>query len=290
MISKLAKLSVAAALALAAFPAAAAPFCGAPPRIATLRAAWADPKGAIMIASHRGGHLSAPENSLAAVDEAITAGADFLEIDVRVSSDGVPFIMHDGTVNRTTDGAGAGEAMTYGELRRLRLKGGDTPPPTLLEVLTRTCGRILVDLDMKTERFAPVVAVVESLGMLDQVQLFDSDAGVLLGARRLAPALEVMPRLREGASLETVTAGLPPVRIVHGDPKSLTPAMRQAITAVPARIWANALGEVDAALVTGGPSACEGLRRLREQDVSVIQTDRPALLRASLDRCGLTAR
>lgn len=287
MIANLLKLLLATVVVAGASSVRAAPVCGDTARIAKLRRAWAEPNGPIMIAAHRAGHLKSPENSLAAIDEAIAARADFIEIDVRVSSDGVPFVMHDAKVDRTSNGVGIGEAMTYGELRRLRLKGGETPPPTLIEALTRACGRVLVDLDMKTDRFAPVVAVVESLGMLDQVQMFDSDANVLIGSRALAPSLQVMPRLREGATLEVITAGLPPGRIVHGDPQTLTPAMREAIKAVPMRIWANALGAVDSALAGGAPAACAELKALRDQGVSVIQTDQPRLMRATLAKCGI---
>jgi len=290
MIANFLKMLLATVVVAGASVAHAAPFCGDTARIATLRRAWAAPDGPIMIAAHRAGHLKSPENSLAAIDEAVAAGADFVEIDVRVSSDGVPFVMHDAKVDRTTNGAGIGEAMTYGELRQLRLKGGDTPPPTLLEVLTRTCGRVLVDLDMKTDRYAPVVAMVESLGMFDQVQMFDADTRLLVASRALAPGLQVMPRLSEGASLEAVTAGLPPGRIVHGDPKTLTPPMRDAIKAVPMRIWANALGGVDGAIAAGSPTACDGLRSLREQGVSIFQTDQPALIRATLAKCGIGPR
>lgn len=285
MIANLLKLVAATVLVIGASGAHAAPVCGASPRIETLRRAWAAPEGPVMIAAHRAGHLKSPENSLAAIDEAVAAGADFVELDVRVSSDGVPFLMHDAKVDRTTNGVGNGEAMTYGALRGLRLKGGDTPPPTLIQALSRACGRVLVNLDMKTDRVAPVVAVIESLGMLDQVQMFDGDPRVLIAARDLAPGLEVMPRLHEGLSLEAATAGLAPGRIVHGDPETLTPAMRKAIKAVPMRIWANALGAVDSALTT--PTACVGLKALRDQDVSVIQTDQPALIRAALARCGI---
>ncbi|WP_054530730.1 glycerophosphodiester phosphodiesterase family protein [Erythrobacter sp. SG61-1L] len=285
MFRNLLKSAVLLALFSVASPSLAAPFCGETPQIAALQEAWHDPTGRVMIASHRGGHLRSPENSLAAVDEAVAAGADFVEIDVRVSRDGVPFIMHDGTVDRTTDGSGKGEDMTFAQLRALRLKGGDTPPPTLLEMLMHTCGRVLVDLDMKTDRFAPVLAVVDGLGMADQVMMFDSDSDVLRNARALSPALPVMTRLQKDVPMAEKNRALAPVAIVHGDEETLTPAMKAAIADMPARIWANSLGDLDKDLGSGA-TACPRLKSLLGQGASVIQTDQPRLLRARLSACG----
>ncbi|WP_172593150.1 glycerophosphodiester phosphodiesterase family protein [Altererythrobacter sp. B11] len=264
----------------------AAPFCGETPRIAALTEQWADPKGPTMIAAHRGGHLHAAENSLAAIDEAVAAGADFIETDVHVTSDGVPYIMHDRTVDRMTDGSGDSETLSYAELMRLQLKGTDASPPTLMQFLMHSCGRILVDLDMKTDRVGPVVAVLQALGMLDQVEMFDSDSDTLRAARALAPELQVMTRLTTNATLAAINRGLAPVRIVHGDPDSLTPAATAAIRAMPSRIWANALGEIDDHLAAHSPDACARLAALRDRGVTNIQTDQPALLRRYLQDCG----
>ncbi|MXO64309.1 glycerophosphodiester phosphodiesterase family protein [Altericroceibacterium endophyticum] len=271
-------------LALAATPALASPVCGDTARMAQLQAEWHDPTGPLLIASHRGGHLNAPENSLAAVDEAVANGADVLEIDVRVSRDGVPFIMHDSTVDRTTNGEGVAEDMTYAELRGLRLAGGTTPPPSLIEMLRHSCGRILVDLDMKTDRVGPVIAVVEGLGMVDQVMVFDSDSDTLRRARSLLPTVSVMTRLRPDSTLAEKNRGLFPIAIVHGDTETLDPATSEAIAAIPARIWANALGDIDR-LLPDGAAACPALADLEQRGVSVIQTDFPRLLRARLATC-----
>ncbi|MBB4100743.1 glycerophosphodiester phosphodiesterase family protein [Sphingomonas kyeonggiensis] len=280
----IAKFATAITLVVAT-PAMAAPVCGTTSRIAELQRAWADPHGSLLIASHRGGHLKAPENSLAAIDEAVAAGADAVETDVQVSADGVPFILHDQKLDRTTDGTGRAADKTYAELRKLRLKGSDLPPPTLLEFLTRTCGRVLVDLDMKTDRFAPVIAVIQELGMIDQVMLFDADSDLLRAARAIEPKLQVMTRFTAKVKLDELNRGLAPVRIVHADPESLDPASRDAIRQVPARIWENALGELDMLMVANAPKACPLLKSMLDLGVNAIQTDRPALLREYLRKC-----
>lgn len=71
------------------------------------------------VIGHRGNRAHAPENTLESFAQAMSAGADAIEFDVRVSADGIPVICHDPTVARTTDGAGALSKMTYAELRRL---------------------------------------------------------------------------------------------------------------------------------------------------------------------------
>lgn len=291
MTSRLALAGLLAALAagLAATPALADPVCGETAAVSRLQAELAKPRGALLIAAHRAGHLEAPENSLAAVDEAVRAGADIVEIDVKVSADGVPFLMHDRTVTRTTGGVGEAESLTYAQVRHLRLEDSSEPPPNLVEALRRTCGRVLVDLDLKTDNIAPVVAVVEGLGMTDQVLFFDSDSTVLQRVRRLTPKAIVMPRVSRPDDLMTALADMAPVAVIHSDPESLTPQLRTDIRALPARVWVNSLGDVDAAVAAETPDVCTRLEGLLAQDANMVQTDRPHALRRAFSACGLEA-
>ncbi len=268
----------------------AAPVCGGTPAMDRLQAELDRPRGELLIAAHRAGHLRAPENSLAAIEEAVTEGADLIEIDIKVSVDGVPYLMHDQTVTRTTSGKGDAERLTYAQVRQLTLKGGAEPPPTLLEALRRSCGRVLVDLDLKTDRVAPIVAVVEGMGMTDQVIFFDGDSDVLRQVRKLAPKARVMPRVAKADRLQDKAADLAPVAIIHGDPESLTPSLQAGIRALPARTWINSLDEVDAVIEANAPDVCARLGALVAIDANVIQTDQPRRLRQALSTCGLKAR
>ena len=95
----------------------------------------------VMVAAHRAAHNIHPENSLPAIQHAIDLGVDIIELDVKVSKDGIPFLMHDGTIDRTTNGTGDGEAYTMEELKKLRLKNNDgslsdETVPTFEEALT----------------------------------------------------------------------------------------------------------------------------------------------------------
>jgi len=101
-----------------------------------------------LLAAHRGGALLWPENSLLAFKNAIALGADFLELDVHLSRDGEPVVIHDPTLERTTTGTGAVQDRTLAELRALRLKDKDGKVtdeaiPTLEEVIELAAPSVL---------------------------------------------------------------------------------------------------------------------------------------------------
>ena len=72
-----------------------------------------------LVFAHRGGARLAPENTIAALDHGLALGADGLEIDVQLSADGVPVVIHDKTLDRTTDRVGAVHDLTADELARV---------------------------------------------------------------------------------------------------------------------------------------------------------------------------
>ncbi|KAM6379521.1 glycerophosphodiester phosphodiesterase 1 isoform 2-T2 [Pluvialis apricaria] len=77
------------------------------------------PRGAAARIAHRGGAYDAPENTLAAIRQAAENGATGVELDLEFTADGVPILMHDETVERTTDGSGRLCDLTFDEIRRL---------------------------------------------------------------------------------------------------------------------------------------------------------------------------
>lgn len=93
----------------------------------------------VWVAAHRAYHTHAPENSMQAIEHSISNGVDIIEIDVRMTKDGIPVIMHDQKVDRTTNGKGDIEKWTLADLKTLYLKKGDSLSnqkiPTLQEVL-----------------------------------------------------------------------------------------------------------------------------------------------------------
>jgi glycerophosphoryl diester phosphodiesterase len=133
------------------------------------------PEHRSLVVAHRGASVAHPENTLAAFEAAIATGAEVLELDVRLSADGVPVVLHDPHVSRSTDGQGLVHEMTLAELKRLDAapgRSGRAEIPTLHEVLDLASGRIGVDIEIKnipgepgfdSPREATVTATIEAL-------------------------------------------------------------------------------------------------------------------------------
>lgn len=108
-----------------------------------------------LIAAHRGASAHAPENTMAAFRLAEAMNADYIEVDVRATRDGVLIALHDETVDRTTNGKGRAGRMTFRDIRRLDAGGWFAPAytgeriPSLDEVLDRFGGNIGLILELK---------------------------------------------------------------------------------------------------------------------------------------------
>lgn len=110
-----------------------------------------------LVFAHRGGAALAPENTIAAFDNALALGADGIELDVRLSVDGVVVVHHDSTLDRTTSLRGALASRTASDLAAVGV-------PSLAAVLTRyPRTRLIIELKVNTPEFArAVLAVVRS--------------------------------------------------------------------------------------------------------------------------------
>ncbi len=162
-----------------------------------------------LVISHAacGGH--APENPLAGIRKAIELGSDAIEIDVQASADGVPVLMHDLTVDRTTNGTGAVASLTLDQLREL--DAGGEPVATLEEVLAETRGKVLLVMEIKQPGIEEHLAtLVEKMDALGQVMAWSFFPEALDGMRKADPripcallispqALPKWPQMREKA-------------------------------------------------------------------------------------------
>jgi glycerophosphoryl diester phosphodiesterase len=144
-----------------------------------------------LVFAHRGGCALAPENTLAAFDAGMAAGADGLELDVHLAADGRVVVHHDSTLERTTNGSGPVAALTSAELARLdascrfvpetELAGGPASRtaldpalagvPTLREVLERyRAARVIVEMKVDTAAMGrAVLEDVRAAGAADRV-------------------------------------------------------------------------------------------------------------------------
>lgn len=138
-----------------------------------------DPNARLVIA-HRGNRVAAPENTLESLRQAVALGADAVEFDVRMTRDGVPVVLHDPDLDRTTDGHGRVARFTFDEIRTLnaaaRFTGAGAERhsiPALEEVLDR-----FRDLPLVIE--VKELAAVESTERM--VRKFDAQNRVLVGS------------------------------------------------------------------------------------------------------------
>ncbi|HSH05462.1 MAG TPA: glycerophosphodiester phosphodiesterase family protein [Anaerolineae bacterium] len=111
---------------------------------------WQTAKGP-MVLGHRGVRGALPENSMMAFENAIGVGAVGIECDIRLSREGVPVIIHDGTVDRTTNGKGRVGDQSVDQLQGWRLEGREATIPTVEELFARFGSNILYNLEMKEQ-------------------------------------------------------------------------------------------------------------------------------------------
>ena len=196
--------------------------------------------GSVRVIAHRGFSGAAPENTLVAIRKAIEVGADMVEVDVTVTADGEVILLHDETLDRTTDGEGSPIETTLEEIGNLDAGSWFAPEfagervPTLGEVLEMVKGRILINVEIKSEAVEHgVVPKVASLiighGMLDQVVVSSFSPEALRQMKVTEPAVMT-------ASLynKDVHTGRDPLEIIQEvgsrgfniSGKRLTPAMR----------------------------------------------------------------
>jgi len=271
------------ALFIAALPLPA--FAQAPALIEALK----DGSGKrVLVTAHRAAHDVHPENSMAAIERAIALGVDIIEIDTRLTKDGVPVLMHDDSVDRTTDGKGKVKELTFAEIRQLHLKGADGTPndqrvPTLSEALRAAKGKVLVDLDLKTGDLEPIISRVIETDMLDQALFFNGNYAFLEKFRAIAPNLLVFPRAHSTEQAATASSSLKP-EAIHIDDGFNTDATHKAALASDSRVWINALGDPDKLVAQG--KAKEAIDPLLAHGASMIQTDHPAAVIAYLKSIG----
>jgi glycerophosphoryl diester phosphodiesterase len=176
----------------------------------------ATPARTILTSAHRGEHAHHPENSLPAIQGAIDAGVDFVELDVRTTSDGQLVLMHDPTVDRMTDGKGKVKDMTLAEIKKLDLGvrfPGQFPNlrvPTFDEVLELCKGKIGIYVDTKDASPNDLVAAIERHDMGDHVMFWSENTKFLEQIHDLRPKWVIMPEAFNPENVQKVVALLHP--------------------------------------------------------------------------------
>jgi glycerophosphoryl diester phosphodiesterase len=165
--------------------------------------------GATRPCAHRGDNSAAPENTLPAIQAAVARHAPQIEFDVKLARDGQLVIMHDATVNRTTNGKGRVDALTFSELRALDAGGwfgGEfhgTRIPTLREVVEAIPRGTLMNVHLDTSSAGvalPAARLLKQLGRLDDAVLAASEEQAAR-VRAEFPALRVCNMSRQDGDL-----------------------------------------------------------------------------------------
>ena len=235
---------------------------------------------------HRGASQRYPENTLASFRAALEAGAGGLELDVHLTRDGHPVVVHDATVDRTTDGFGVVSGMTLDAVRRLDVGGTGERVPTLREVLDEF-PTASVNIDIK-DRDLPgaekvVVGVLREAGVADRVLVASADHRVIRrfrrasggefdtgASRREIAVFYALSLLHLERLIRPAYAALQvPVR--HGPLRILTPRFVKAAHAVGVRVDVWTINE---------PGR---MREVLDLGADVVMTDRPDVLAEVLE-------
>jgi glycerophosphoryl diester phosphodiesterase len=248
--------------------------------------------------AHRGASALAPENTLEAFQLASEAGAGGLELDVRVTRDGEVVVIHDATVDRTTDGSGAVAAMTLDEIRRLDAgyrfspdrgrtfpyRGRGVRIPTLAEVYGGfPDARVNADIkDAWPGAEEAVLRAIRNAGAEGRTLVASNDHAVLRrfrkvsggristsASRREIATFYVLSRLRLEAFVSPAYDALQ-VPVEHRGITLVTPRFLKAARSAGVRVDVWTIND-----------AAE-MRRLLDLGVDVVMSDRPGLLAALL--------
>jgi glycerophosphoryl diester phosphodiesterase len=131
----------------------------------------------VYVIGHRGAAGYAPENTLRSFHKAVELGADMVELDVHLCATGEPVVIHDDTVDRTTNGSGRVQGLSLDELKALDAGEGEEVP-TLVEVINEMSGRVAINVELKglgcVDRVHEVISGAVGDGLVSQEGLLVS--------------------------------------------------------------------------------------------------------------------
>jgi glycerophosphoryl diester phosphodiesterase len=202
----------------------------------------------VVAIAHRGEHLRNPENTMPAFREAIRLGADYIELDVRTTADGILVLSHDSTVDRCTNGHGEVAKMTFDQIRALDAGMRKSPEfagtrvPTFDEALELARGKIGVYVDVKQVSAKDLVRHIEDHGMVDQVVIYSGRISKEI--QDLNPGLKIMPESVSVAVAESLVSSLHPKVIAFGA-RDFTPDVIAVAKHASAQIYVDRMGDTD---------------------------------------------
>jgi glycerophosphoryl diester phosphodiesterase len=203
-------------------------------------------KNAIVVIAHRGNHTNAQENTLAAYQNAINAGADYVEMDLRTSKDSQLIIMHDGTVNRMTNGTGKVSELTWAAMQQMTVVDKNHPEwpeqsiPLFRDVLKLCKGKINIYLDFKDANVQSTYEALKQAGMLQSVIVYINAAHQYAAWKSIAPQIPLMVSLPDSVQRETQLISFLDqydISLLDGSLDEYNPVIVQAATARNIQVW-----------------------------------------------------
>ncbi|MCE7068298.1 glycerophosphodiester phosphodiesterase family protein [Dyadobacter sp. CY326] len=234
-----------------------------------------------IVIAHRGNHVAVPENTIAAAKEAIKAGADYVEVDLRTTKDGHLVVLHDATVDRTTNGAGKINAMTLEEVRNLQVFNRNKKTheiPEFRDVLAVCKNKINIYLDFKAADVTETWKQIKEAGMEKQVVVYLNKETDYYEWTKVAPQVPLMSSLpKDIDSKEKLVGFLEKMHLKIVDNLS-NPTLLKDANELGVQVW------LDVQSATEGPVSW---KEAIAKDVQGLQTDQPAALIKYLKESGL---
>ena len=200
------------------------------------------------IIAHRADHVQAPENSLAAIDSAIVHGADYVELDLRTSADSQLFIMHDASINRTTNGMGDLSKLSSTLLDTVHLKNSLQTVPRFDSCLQHCRGKIYIYLDFKNAAVQQTLAMLEKYDCNKSVLVYINHPDQYTAWRKHAPNIPLIISLPD--SIKTAPQLISfcrqyPAEVLDGDFSSYSTAMVAAAGRLGIKVWPDIQGPAE---------------------------------------------
>ena len=260
----------------------------------------------VVVVAHRGDWRNYPENSIPAIESVIRMGVDIVELDLKMTSDSVLVLSHDGTCNRTTTGKGPISTMTLDSLKgfNLRYAHGVKSPhkmPTLREALEVCKDRIVVNIDQGYQYYDQVIAITEELGVTDQIlikgkrMLADVNAKMSEYEHNMMymPIIDIL--YPKGADLfnQYMEAGEVPLayEVCFAELNDTARDCCKKVIESGSKLWVNTLwaslnGGYDDNAAFEAKDPAEVYDVILDLGTSIIQTDRPEMLIKYLEKKG----
>ncbi|MFN5318369.1 MAG: glycerophosphodiester phosphodiesterase family protein [Bacteroidia bacterium] len=247
----------------------------------------ADSSKKVLVAAHRGDWKNYPENSIPAVLSCIRVGIDIVEIDVQETRDGKFVLMHDNTVNRTTNGKGKVSNLTSEHILKLRLKNRfneltEYTVPSLDTILQLTKGKIIVNIDKSAGKFDKLIPIIKKYKCGSNVILKGTGSYKLFNDYQLnnIDSICFMPIFNsKNESIDTflIQTRLPVVELMLSNDTSYAskPKGLEMFRRNNCRIWYNALFESISGGHNESKNAIESWEWFIQHDAYIIQTDFP---------------